>query len=200
MDTGFETPEKYDRPVRKKVTTLSLLVNYSGEIKMVILKLLIGIFLLIFGRKLFWLLVGGIGFFAGSYLASFLFQGSSEVVSILFALVIGFIGAMLAQFVQKVGIGLAGFVIGGMVFSGFLSAVLVSVDIPQWVFFLVGGGLGVLLTVVLFEWSLIVFSSLTGAWMITQAMNMSFLASAIIFVVLILGGLTLQFRMNREKN
>ena len=167
---------------------------------MIILKLLIGILLLIFGRKLFWLLVGGIGFFAGSYLASFLFQSSSEWVSIVFALVIGFIGAMLAQFVQKIGIGLAGFIIGGMVLSGIFSALLAGMDVPSWVLFLIGGGLGVLLTVVLFEWSLIVFSSLAGAWMVTEAMGMSFLASAIIFMVLILGGLTLQFRMKREQN
>jgi hypothetical protein len=165
---------------------------------MVILKIIIGLLLLIFGRKLFWLLVGGIGFFAGSYLASILFHASAEWVSIIFALVVGFIGAMLAQFVQKVGIGLAGFIIGGMVLSGMISGLLGSLDIPQWVFFLVGGGLGVLLIVLLFEWSLIVFSSITGAWMITQAMSLSFLSSAIIFIVLFFGGVSLQFRMNRE--
>lgn len=165
---------------------------------MVVMKIIIGLLLIIFGRKLFWLLVGGIGFFAGSYLASLIFQGSNEWVSIGFALIIGFIGALLAQFLQKVGIGLAGFILGGMVLSRLLSAVFSSLSVPQWLLFLIGGLLGVLLTVVLFEWSLIIFSSLTGAWMITQVMALSFLASAIIFLILFLGGVLLQFRMKTD--
>ena len=164
-----------------------------------IFEILIGVFLLLFGRKLFWLLVGGIGFFAGSALASLLFHGASEWVILGIALAVGIIGAVLAQLVQKVGVALAGFIVGGMVFSGLVTSVMGGFNIPQWVVFIIGGVFGILLTVVLFEWSLIILSSVAGAWMITDAMQVGFPLSALVIIVLFFIGLTLQFRLKRKE-
>ena len=164
-----------------------------------ILKILIGVCLLLFGRKLFWLVIGGIGFFAGSYLASTLFQGASEWVVLGIALVIGIVGAVLAQFLQKVGVAIAGFVLGGMVLSGLVTSVLGGFNIPQWVAFIIGGILGIVMTMVLFEWSLILLSSIAGAWMITDAFSLGFPFTLVLFIVLLVGGLTLQFRLKRKE-
>jgi hypothetical protein len=166
---------------------------------MIIIKIILGGMLLLSGRRLFWLLVGGIGFLAGSYLASILFQGASEWVLLTIALVIGVIGAVLAQFLQKVGVGLAGFILGGMALSGLVASMLGGSGLPEWATFLIGGGMGILLTIILFDWSLIILSSLAGAWMIISVVSLPFPIMALIFLVLFFVGLTLQFRLKSKE-
>src|SRR5437867_3046454 len=77
--------------------------------------LVVGTLLLLFGRQLFWLFVGLIGFAAGLQLAPLLLPGTSEVVVFIAAVLLGLAGAVLAILLQKVAIALAGFVAGGYI-------------------------------------------------------------------------------------
>ena len=54
--------------------------------------LILGIALLVLGRKLFWLFVGAIGFLAGMEFASAYLQGYSENIVLIAGLVGGLIG------------------------------------------------------------------------------------------------------------
>src|SRR3954471_19197593 len=74
---------------------------------------LLGAVILFFGRKLFWLCVAAVGFAAGVELAPHLVQQPSPLLALTLALVLGFIGALLALFVQKIAVGIAGFISGG---------------------------------------------------------------------------------------
>src|SRR3989475_8542915 len=74
---------------------------------------LIGVVILLFGRKLFWLCVAAVGFAAGVELAPHLVQEPSPVLALTVALVLGFVGALLALFLQKIAIAIAGFFAGG---------------------------------------------------------------------------------------
>ena len=58
----------------------------------------IGVLLLVFGRKLFWLFVG-VGFLWGFQIASQLLPANSQIAILAAALVLGLIGAVLAIFV-----------------------------------------------------------------------------------------------------
>jgi hypothetical protein len=110
-----------------------------------ILYLVLGAILLVAGRKLFWLLVGGIGFVVGATLATRFFQGN-ELTVILAGLVLGIIFAVLAIFLESVAIGIAGFVGGGYVFLSL--AGMLGLDrggLSTWIIFVVGGILGVVL-------------------------------------------------------
>src|SRR5947207_7507424 len=78
-----------------------------------IIGVLIGVVILFFGRRLFWLCVAAVGFAAGIEIAPHLVQQPSPVLALTFALVLGFIGALLALFLQKVAIAIAGFLSGG---------------------------------------------------------------------------------------
>src|ERR1700736_4868299 len=80
-----------------------------------IFSVIIGAIVLFFGRKLFWLCVAAIGFAAGFEVAAYLVHQPSPLLAFTFALVLGFIGALLALFLQKVAIGIAGFLAGGKV-------------------------------------------------------------------------------------
>src|SRR5438046_797680 len=78
-----------------------------------ILSILIGAIILFFGRKLFWLCVAAVGFAAGVEFAPHLMHEPTPVLQLSVALVFGFIGALLAMFLQKIAIAVAGFLAGG---------------------------------------------------------------------------------------
>ena len=163
-----------------------------------LVKIIIGIALLILGRKLFWLMVGGVGFLAGSFLSTLIMPNANEWVSLIFALVVGGLGILLAMMVQKVGISIAGFIFGGMALSGILSSVLP--DLPGWIFFVIGGILGIILTFAVFEWSLIIISAFSGAWIITDALTLESILNLVLLLGLFLVGVVIQFRMKGSEN
>ena len=163
-----------------------------------LVKIIIGVALLFLGRKLFWLMVGGVGFLAGSYLSTLIMPNANEWVTLVFALVIGGLGILLAKMVQKVGISVAGFIIGGMALSGLLSGFLP--DVPGWILFVIGGVVGIILTFVVFEWSLVLISSFAGAWMITDPFTLDPMLNLLLLLGLFLVGVVIQFRMKSKEN
>ncbi|MBI9048692.1 MAG: DUF4203 domain-containing protein [Anaerolineaceae bacterium] len=165
---------------------------------MLLVKIVIGVLLLILGRKLFWLLVGGAGFLAGTYLSTLLLPNASEWVSLIFALIVGGLGVLLVMLVQKIGISIAGFIIGGMALSGIASNLFL--DVPGWIFFVIGGIIGIVLTFAIFEWSLILISATAGAWMISEAFTLDSMVKLGLFLGLLLIGIIIQFRMKKSEN
>jgi len=79
-----------------------------------ILIAILGVALLVAGRKVFWLFVGAAGFVTGVQLTLQLFHGP-EGVAIIIGLGIGLIFAVLAIFLQTIAIGIAGFLAGGYI-------------------------------------------------------------------------------------
>src|SRR4029453_10482115 len=78
-----------------------------------IVGVLIGIVILFFGRKLFWLCVAAVGFAVGVQIAPLLVNEPSSLLALVVALIFGLLGALLALFLQKVAIAVLGFVAGG---------------------------------------------------------------------------------------
>jgi hypothetical protein len=82
--------------------------------QLAIINLLLGIVLLLLGRRLFWLFVGVAGFQLGMELAE-RFVTSPQGMKLLIAIAVGILGAVIAIFLKKVAITIAGFVIGGYI-------------------------------------------------------------------------------------
>ena len=78
-----------------------------------IVGVLIGVVILFFGRKLFWLCVAAVGFAVGVEIAPLLVNEASSLLALVIALVFGVLGALLALFLQKVAIAVLGFLAGG---------------------------------------------------------------------------------------
>src|SRR4029077_11487389 len=78
-----------------------------------IVGVLIGVVILFFGRKLFWLCVAAVGFAVGVEIAPLLVNEASSLLALVIALVLGVLGALLALFLQKVAIAVLGFLSGG---------------------------------------------------------------------------------------
>jgi len=75
--------------------------------------LIVGVALLFFGRKLFWLFVAAIGFAAGVEIASQVTHNPSPIFVLVIALGVGVLGAILSIVIQKFAIAAAGFIAGG---------------------------------------------------------------------------------------
>ena len=159
-----------------------------------IFSILIGVVILFFGRKLFWLCVAAIGFAAGAELAPHLVQDPSALLSLTIALLLGIIGALLALFLQKIAIAVLGFLAGGKLAGAIAAAFFVHYAQHSTIIFVIGGVIGAILLLVLFDWALIVVSSLIGAHLIvyqsTIALPQS--GSIILFIGLAVVGILVQ--------
>jgi hypothetical protein len=157
-----------------------------------ILSVLIGAFILLFGRRLFWLCVAAVGFAAGVDLAPRLVHEPSSLMALIFALVLGFFGALLALFLQKIAIAVVGFLAGGKLAVAIAAAFFVQHANYFGITFLIGGILGALLLLTLFDWALIVLSSIVGAHLIQGAIALPPSGTAILFVALAAIGIIVQ--------
>src|SRR5947207_11431911 len=111
---------------------------------------LIGAVVLLFGRKLFWLCVAAIGFAAGVELAPHLVHEPSALLSLTIALLLGIIGALLAVFLQKIAIGVLGFLAGGKLAGAIAAAFFVHYSQHSTIIFLLGGLICAMLLLTLF--------------------------------------------------
>jgi hypothetical protein len=160
-----------------------------------IVSLILGVALLVAGRKLFWLFVGVAGFIAGLQLATQFWRGP-EILAIVVGLVVGIIFAVLAIFLQGVAIGVAGFLAGGYVLTVLAGMIGLNQGAFSWIIYVIGGIIGVLLVIFLFDWALITLSSLAGASLIMQALapngNGGILFLALVIIGVLIQGALLQ--------
>jgi hypothetical protein len=153
---------------------------------------LIGVVILLFGRKLFWLCVAAVGFAAGIEIAPHLVHEPSPLLALTVALVLGLIGALLALFLQKIAIAILGFLAGGKLAGALAAAFFVQYGQHSTIIFLAGGVVGAILLLVLFDWALIVVSSLIGAHLIQSAIVLPPSGSTIVFIGLAVLGIIAQ--------
>ena len=155
------------------------------------LNALFGGALLIAGRKLFWLFVGVIGFIIGVQVATRFFHGS-ELITIIAGLGLGVIFAVLAIFLESLAIGIAGFLGGGYILLSLAGLFGLDKGIMAWIIFIVGGIIGAALIASLFDWALIIISSLAGSSMAVNAFQFGQPMAALIFIVLLFIGIAVQ--------
>jgi hypothetical protein len=150
--------------------------------------------LLVAGRKLFWLFVGAAGFVAGLQLATQFWQGP-ELLAIVVGLVVGVIFALLAIFLQGAAIGVAGFLAGGYILTVLADMVGLNQGAFSWIVYVIGGIIGLLLVIFLFDWALITLSSLAGASLVTQALLIPSGIASVVFLALVIVGIVIQGSM-----
>ena len=110
-------------------------------------------------------------------------------------LILGFLGALLAIFVQKLAIGLAGFLAGGYISLVFLGLIGIQLGNLEWIVFLVGGILGSLLLSQVFDMALVFLTAFTGASLMVEMFHWSRPAETAVFILLIIAGLVVQMRL-----
>jgi len=164
-----------------------------------ILSVLIGAVILLFGRKLFWLCVAAVGFAAGIELAPHFVQQPTPLLALTFALVLGFVGALLALFLQKIAIAVAGFLAGGKLAIAIAAAFFFQHANYLTIIFIIGGIIGAVLLLSLFDWALIVLSAVVGAYLIESAIVLPTAGMAVLFVALAIVGVFVQAMAMRTR-
>jgi hypothetical protein len=169
-----------------------------------IANLLVGIVLLLLGRRLFWLFVGVAGFLVGMEIAK-RFVAGPQATNLLIAIAAGILGAVIAIFLKKAAIAIAGFVIGGYIAvallheSALLPTALSGIHGATFVApYIIGGIIGAVLLFVLFDWGLIVLSCLSGASLIVHNIPFQRPAISLLFAVLVVIGILVQAQMKRR--
>jgi hypothetical protein len=157
-----------------------------------IVGVLIGIAILFFGRKLFWLTVAAVGFAVGVEIAPLLVNEPSSLLALLIALVLGILGALLALFLQKVAIAVLGFFAGGKLATAIAAAFFVHYAQYSTIIFVICGIIGAILLLAVFGWALIVVSSFIGAYLIQSAIVLPPTGSTLVFIGLAIVGIFVQ--------
>lgn len=163
-------------------------------------RVLAGAALLLLGRRLFWLLVGVIGFTFGYQYGAQLYHGASEVTLVAFAVLTGVVGAVLAYFVQQLMVAVAGFMVGAQLAVIVFNALHPIPSRDFWLLtFFAGGIIGAALLVAIFESALLVLSSLFGASLIVETIELPPYQKLGLFLVLLAVGLVVQSNLPRPK-
>jgi len=134
--------------------------------------LLVGIALLLFGRRLFWLFVGVIGFMAGWYLVLGPGRHAPTAGGLLVAVLAGLVGLVLALVVQKVAVALAGFFVGAYLVANLLGWPLPPLRPTEQLVLLLAGVVAAFLALALFDLALILFSAIAGAGLILDNVHL----------------------------
>lgn len=163
-----------------------------------VVSLLIGSGLLLLGRKLFWFLSGAVGFLIGIEIARRI-TFPSEIILILSALALGVAFALMAVFLESVLIVVVGFLGGGLSLVRVIGILGWQHRLGDIVAFVVGGVLGAILIVWLFNAALITISSLSGASLIVSGLPLGSAARPLIFWALAMLGILIQaIALSRE--
>lgn len=165
-----------------------------------LLQLGIGGLLLVTGKKLYWLVVGLCGAAAGLFISVYFFHPENLVVRILIAVGFGAGFAILALVLQRIMISIAGFIAGGYLGIALMDTLQLVEPDWNWVVFLVGGLIGLLIVQLLFDLSLVIISSFAGSALIIRAIGLEGANGLIVLLVLILAGIVIQSVPNRSKS
>ena len=162
------------------------------------LSVLLGGGVLIAGRKLFWLFVGAIGFLIGLEAAPRLAL-KSEPLYIVAGLALGVVFALVAIFLESVAISMAGFLGGGLALMRVAAMLGLDRGLDQFIVFIVGGVLGVILVVWLLNWALIIISSVAGATMAANGLYLRPSSRPLLWLGLVALGILVQgLALHRE--
>jgi len=164
-----------------------------------VINLILGIVLLTTGKKLYWLFVAVVGFVIGLALATQYVQLNPPWLVYIVALGVGLIGAILATFLQHLAIALVGFIVGG--YGALYLSGLFGIDAApgNWMAFIIGGIVGLLLVASVFNWALYLLSAWAGATLVTEAIGLQAQLGLVLFFVLFVLGMIIQAGLFRDK-
>jgi len=167
---------------------------------MIFFRLILGIFMLTAGSRLFWLFLGSVGFITGFDLAEKIMQSQPSDIIIIVALLAGLLGALLAVFLQKIAVLAGGFIAGGYLSLRLMEEFGMRNSPYHWLLLILGCIIGAVLMRVVFNWTLIVLSSGVGSILILQAFPASRHMTRLPFVILLILGVVVQAGLFSRKS
>lgn len=153
--------------------------------------------LLVAGRRLFWVLLAAAGFAAGVLFALELLKGQSPWLVLALGLLTGLLAAGIAVFLPRAAAVLGGFFAGG--YAGLELAAHLHLSAPPWLPFLAAGLVAAMLALWLLDWALIAISSVLGAVLVLEALDLEPAPALVAMVGLAVVGVLIQLRTRRRR-
>jgi hypothetical protein len=148
--------------------------------------IVLGVILLVFGRRLFWLFVALVGFLLGMEFTWVILGDQPKWVMLCIGLGTGLIGSLLAVLVERVAFALAGFYAGA--YLALIGAQSFGVGGNTILVFVVAGLIGAVLAALIMDWDIIVLSCLVGSGAVVVCLGLDQTVSLLVFLVLALAG------------
>jgi hypothetical protein len=157
--------------------------------------IIIGLLLVFVGRGLFWLFVACIGFASGYHYAQQILAIHSPLTVLIISLAAGGLAAIIAIFFQKAAILMAGFAAGGYVVLSLIHQLVGMSAQMSWLPYIIGGIIGAVILYFVFDWALIILSTLTGATLIVQMAAFDPWVEMALFFALVVAGMVFQAKV-----
>jgi len=164
-----------------------------------VVQLVAGLLILILGRRLFWIFVGVVGFFFGVQFGASIFAGTAGWIILLVSVLAGIVCAGLTILLQRLAVAVAGGFAGGMIAFHLAPLVGLHTSDGQGAAFIAGGLLAAVLLSVLFDPALILLSSITGAFMIADALPLDDLIEPVAIGILVIIGIAVQIKLGSSE-
>jgi hypothetical protein len=160
---------------------------------MAILFVGIGFMMLIAGRPIYSVFVGSIGFLVGTYLADLITVLPPEWNSFFIPMLFAIIGVALTQAFKRWAAGVAGFIAGGMMIINLPNAFGSGGYWTSPYLFAAAGIVSVILLFFIYDFALIVLSSLMAVTLILSYMKVGNLDQGAMFLILAIFGMITQY-------
>lgn len=157
-----------------------------------------GLILLLFGKRLFWLLIAIMGFLLGKTIGESVFAVQQQWISFMIGVGTGVIGAVVAIFAQRIAFILAGFYAG--TYLTLISFKLFGTNNPSMAFSIAGGIIGGLMAVFFIDWAIILLACLAGAGAVVGALGLGQTEGFIVFITLVTTGTLIQTGFFKKQN
>lgn len=155
--------------------------------------IVLGLILLVFGRRLFWLFVALVGFLLGMEFTGVILGDQPKWVMLFIGLGTGLIGALLAVLVERLAFALVGFYAGA--YLGLIGAQSFGVGGNTILLFAVSGLIGAVFAALIMDWVIIVLSCLVGAGAIVVSLGLDQMVGLLVFIVLAAVGIFFQAKV-----
>jgi len=174
--------------------------SLGGGSTTVALQIAVALALLMLGRRLYWLFVAGMGFVVAMDMATTYLGGSGEWVTLTIGIAAGLAGALFAIFLQRLAVGIAGFAALAY-FAAYMLARFTLDDRVELLVVLIAGVAGAVFASVLFDWALILLSSMAGAVLLVDTFMLDDPVALVVIVVVAIAGISIQANfMHRDKD
>jgi hypothetical protein len=157
----------------------------------------IGLALLLFGYRYYWLIAAGVAFLFGLDVGSAPDGGQITSSAIVMGVIFALVAAVAAVFVTNLALNVAGFLIGGVLAVNVFNMLGWDVG-SNLAAFLLGGVIGLLLAIFASDFAKIILSVITGAGIILSAVELEEGTMQFAYIALVITGIVAQLFLRQR--
>lgn len=159
--------------------------------------LVLGVGLVFWGKRLFWLFIAAAGFLFGMTTSQSLMPDEVIWFYLIVAAICAGVAVVLVRLLKNIAFGVGGFVLGAYLADGVMQLLELDFGTFSWVIIILAGAAGAALMLLLFNCALIVLSASVGSLLITRSIPGEAPGNQILFLGLIVLGFLAQTRRNQ---